>query len=610
MAADVHKKKSWEVPNGSLAPGDGQHTERSESPTPGLAQGTEPGAGQEGAMFVHTRSYEDLTSPEDGAAVARSPEERRGEPGEQSSMEQISKDFSELSTQLTGMALDLEEEMRPGKEGKLEQSPQTPRRDSVLSGKEEEDVTMDAWRMHRKHVFVLSEAGKPVYSRYGSEEALSSTMGVMMALVSFLEAEKNAIRSIHAGMALVEGNWDGGFTTCLSMHLLPWAMLAVPRGRLVLGGELQPWETRLTGLSLAPPGTPSPADGYKVVFVRRSPLVLVAVARTQQSEQEIAHELLYIYYQILSLLTWTQLNHIFQQKQNYDLRRLLAGSERITDNLLDLMAHDPSFLMGAVRCLPLAASVRDAVSSSLQQAKAKSLVFSILLSGNQLVSLVRKKDQFLHPIDLHLLFNLISSSSSFREGEAWTPICLPKFNSSGFFHAHISYLEQEMDLCLLLVSTDREDFFTVSDCKRRFQERLRRRGVHHALQEALRTPFYSVAQVGIPDLRHFIYKSKSSGLFTSPEIEAPYVQEEEKERLLGLYQYLHSRAHNSSRPLKNIYFTGPRENLLAWVTNAFELYVCYSPLGTKAGAISAVNKLMKWIRKEEDRLFILTPQTY
>lgn len=35
-----------------------------------------------------------------------------------------------------------------------------------------------------------------------------------------------------------------------------------------------------------------------------------------------------------------------------------------------------------------------------------------------------------------------------------------------------------------------------------------------------------------------------------------------------------------------------------------------SPLGTKAGAINAVNKLMKWIRKEEDRLFILTPQTY
>ncbi|CAM5155364.1 unnamed protein product [Natator depressus] len=549
MAADVHKKKGWEVPNGSLVPTDGQPMERSESPTPGLVQGTEPGAGQEGAMFVHTRSYEDLTSPEDGDFASRSPEEGRGDQADQTSMEQISKDFSELSTQLTGMALDLEEEMRLSQENEMDLSPQTARRDSARSEKEDEDVTMEAWRMHQKHVFVLSEAGKPVYSRYGSEEALSSTMGVMMALVSFLEAEKNAIRSIHA-------------------------------------------------------------DGYKVVFVRRSPLVLVAMARTRQSEQEIAHELLYIYYQILSLVTWTQLNHIFQQKQNYDLRRLLAGSERITDNLLDLMARDPSFLMGAARSLPMAAGLRDTVSTCLQQAKAKSLVFSILLSRNQLVSLVRRKDQFLHPIDLHLLFNLISSSSSFREGEAWTPICLPKFNSSGFFHAHISYLEQDTDLCLLLVSTDREDFFTISDCKRRFQERLRKRGVSHALLEALRTPFYSVSQVGIPDLRHFIYKSKSSGLFTSPEIEAPYVSEEEKQRLLELYQYLHSRAHNSSRPLKNIYFTGPSENLLAWVTSAFELYVCYSPLGTKAAAVSAVNKLMKWIRREEDRLFILTPQTY
>ncbi|XP_070594960.1 vacuolar fusion protein MON1 homolog A [Erythrolamprus reginae] len=547
MAADVYKKK--DVPNGSLAPTGGQQSDRSESPTPGLTQGTEPGAGQEGAMFVHTRSYEDLTGTDNVETATKSPGEREESQGDELKMEEISKDFSELSTQLTGIALNLEEEIRQNSEDNLELSPQSSRRDSVLSGKEEEDITMEAWRMHQKHIFILSEAGKPIYSRYGCEEVLSTTMGVMMALVSFVEAGKNAIRSIHA-------------------------------------------------------------DGYKVVFVRKSPLVLVAVAQTRQSEQEIAQELLYIYYQIVSLLTLTQLKRIFQQKQNYDLRRLLAGSERITDNLVDLMTRDPSFLMGAARCLPMAAGVRDMVSACLQQAKAKSLVFAILLSKNQLVSLVRKRDQFLHPIDLHLLFNLISSSSSFREGEGWTPICLPKFNPNGFFHAHISYLEPNVDLCLVLISTDREDFFTVSHCKQKFQERLKKRGVHYALLEAVRTPFYSVSQVGIPDLRHFIYKSKSSGLFTSPEIEGPYITEEEKERLLELYQYLHSRAHNSTRPLNSIYYTGSNENLLAWVTSAFELYVCFTPLGTKAAAVGAVNKLMKWIRKEEDRLFILSPQTY
>lgn len=46
------------------------------------------------------------------------------------------------------------------------------------------------------------------------------------------------------------------------------------------------------------------------------------------------------------------------------------------------------------------------------------------------------------------------------------------------------------------------------------------------------------------------------------------------------------------------------------VTNGFELYLCFGPLSTKALAVSAVNKLLKWIRKEEDRLFILCPLTY
>lgn len=226
MAADMQRKRSSECPDGMLAPSDGQSVERAESPTPGLAQGMEPGAGQEGAMFVHARSYEDLTESEDGAASGESPKEGAGGPPPlPTDMRQISQDFSELSTQLTGVARDLQEEMLPGSSEDWPESPGAagrpatePPREGTGEGDEEEAA--EAWRLHQKHVFVLSEAGKPVYSRYGSEEALSSTMGVMVALVSFLEADKNAIRSIHA-------------------------------------------------------------DGYKVVFVRRSPLVLVAVARTR-----------------------------------------------------------------------------------------------------------------------------------------------------------------------------------------------------------------------------------------------------------------------------------------------------------------------------------------
>ncbi|KAM3878376.1 vacuolar fusion protein MON1 homolog A [Diretmus argenteus] len=515
---------SWE--NGALAPVDHLRLERADSPTPGLVEGTEPGAGQKSAMFVHTQSFEDLT--------ADTEEEAQTEAGRDSELGKSGEESTEELQVLVGE--DSVEEQK-----KKETWPE--------SKTKEEDVSSEAWRRHRKHVFVLSEAGKPIYSRYGTEEALSSTMGVMMALVSFVEAEKNFIRSIHA-------------------------------------------------------------DGCKVIFLSKSPLVLVGVYRTCQSDKELMRELYYIYYQIVSLLTLTQLNHIFKHKQNYDLRRLLAGSEHLTDNLLHRLDRDPGLLLSAVTCLPLASSSRDVVSSSLQAAKTKSLVFSILLAGDRLVTLVRKKDQYLHHIDLHLVFNLVGSSSSFREGEGWTPICLPKFNTAGFFHAHISYLEPASDLCLILVSTDREDFFNLSDCKHRFLERLSKRSAYQNLKEALKCPSYSVDQVGIPELRHFLYKSKSSGLYTSPELPMVYESEEKHERLMGLYQDLHSRLHHPTRPLRSIYRCGETENLLAWVTSGFELYLCFSPLGTKAVAVSAVNKLLKWIRKEEDRLFILSPLTY
>nr|XP_055040118.1 vacuolar fusion protein MON1 homolog A [Misgurnus anguillicaudatus] len=532
MAADVHNKGAvWEVKNGNLAPAERLRQDRSESPTPGLVEGTEPGAGQEGAMFVHAQSFEDLTEPNTNERSAETDDSTPATSAEVQTAEVEAEEGGEEETQKGSTEAETKKEVLSSNKAK------------------EEDVTSETWRSHRKHLFVLSEAGKPIYTRYGAEEALSSIMGVMMLLMSFVEDKKNIIRSIHA-------------------------------------------------------------DGYRVVFLRKSPLILVGVSRTSCSDRELTRELHYVYFQIVSLLTLTQLNHVFQHRQSYDLRRLLAGSEHLTDNLLRLLDRDPGLLLSAVMCLPMAGSTRDVVSSSLQAAKSKNLVFSILLAGNRLVTLVRKKDQFLHHMDLHLLFNLVGSSSSFREGEGWTPICLPKFNPAGFFHAHISYLKPESDLCLILVSTDREDFFNLSDCKKRFLERLRKRSAYQSLREALSTPSYPVSQVGIPELRHFVYKSKSSGLYTSPDLPVPYQEDNEHERLIGLYQYLHSCLHHPTRPLRNIYRCGETENLYALVTSGFELYLCFSPLGTKALAVSAVNKLLKWIRKEEDRLFILSPLTY
>lgn len=55
------------------------------------------------------------------------------------------------------------------------------------------------WLAQKKHIFILSQAGKPIYSRYSSEDKLVTVMGVMQALVSFVQAGSDMIRSVHAG---------------------------------------------------------------------------------------------------------------------------------------------------------------------------------------------------------------------------------------------------------------------------------------------------------------------------------------------------------------------------------------------------------------------------
>ncbi|KAI7797970.1 putative vacuolar fusion protein MON1-like protein B [Triplophysa rosa] len=344
----------------------------------------------------------------------------------------------------------------------------------------------DSWRQHRKHVFVLSEAGKPIYSRFGSEEALSSTIGVMMALVSFIQAGGNTIKSIFS-------------------------------------------------------------DERTIVFLQKGPLVFVSVSTTRQSKQQLRSELLHVYHQIVSLLTQACINRIFEHSKNYDLRRLLFGSEKVLDSLLDVMDSEPSFMLSAVQCLPLASSSRDVLSRILQKAITPNFVFSILIAHNLLVSIVQEKmvveDARLKPTDLHLLFNLIraSSTSAFQAGEKWTPVCLPLFNHDCYFYAYVSYLDPpEFRFCLILLSTDREEFYALAECKKKIEEAVTSQ---NALQCVANTQSYGVDNIGVANLRHFLYKPSDVSdhhrqlpQFTCPEMEMPYRSHEERIHLLDLYR--------------------------------------------------------------------------
>ncbi|KAI9101924.1 vacuolar fusion protein MON1, partial [Phlyctochytrium arcticum] len=403
------------------------------------------------------------------------------------------------------------------------------------------------WRQHSKHFFVLSSAGKPIYSRYGDEAKLASIMGVIQAIWSFVAAENDTIRCLNAG-------------------------------------------------------------SHRFVFLAKGPLYLVSVSTTKESDHQLRQQLEYLYLQLLFVLTSTQLTNIFERRRNYDLRNLISGTEMFLDHLSSSFQRSSGLFLGSVQCLRMVSRLRQKVGSILASNLPETVVFAILIAKEKLVTLVRPKRHSLHPTDLRLLINMVSSSSGFRSVETWTPVCLPQFNNRSFLHAYVSFLGPE--LYLVMASTSKDAFFELSEYKQRLVQELETTGTVEAIEEAITADPYSGVELEIPSVRHFIYKSSTLVQHTEPALAPPYTRKEDLQRLFRAYQFGLERYNVVDDPARVVFFTNTAESVLCCFTPTHQILLAFSPFITKAAALDALHGLQKWIKREESTLFLSTAPVF
>ncbi|CAO3626159.1 unnamed protein product [Cunninghamella echinulata] len=349
------------------------------------------------------------------------------------------------------------------------------------------------------------------------------------------------------------------------------------------------------------------AGNHKFVFLLKDPLYFVAISKTGESDMQLKDQLLYLYNQVLSVLTSSQLTKIFEQRVNFDLRRLLGGTEVFLDSLSTSFNNDHSFMLGALQVLRLNKTIREQTGQILSKGKIKDLLYAMIIARDKLITLLRPRKHSLHPSDLHLLFNMLTGSTTFHSAESWTPLCLPKFNSKGFLHAYICYIEK--DISVVMISTSKDNFFELSQWKDKLVTGLDTENILQSIQKSSEQ-HYTIADIGIPKLLHFMYKSKSHIQFTCPAYTGVYADSTNQKRLYRLYQYAFDRIHTRARPLKLYFHRGENEVLLGWITSTFELYVVYGIDTPKSAIVSHSNQLLRWIKKNEENLFILNSPVF
>jgi len=72
----------------------------------------------------------------------------------------------------------------------------------------------------------------------------------------------------------------------------------------------------------------------------------------------------------------------------------------------------------------------------------------------QVISIAGAEKAILHPYDILLLSNFIVSLESFRTSEAFSPICVPRYNSIAFVYAYVHYLREKANTFLVLLIMD------------------------------------------------------------------------------------------------------------------------------------------------------------
>ena len=440
------------------------------------------------------------------------------------------------------------------------------------------------WKRRRKHIFVLTNAGKPIYTRWGNTPELGGLIATQMGLLQAVISRSQCL--------------EGG------------------------GGELRTAHTR----------------GTTFVFLVRGPLYLVAISKTGESDAYLRLQLIHLYNQIIFLLT-SKVLRMLETSPSYDVAMLLEGTHRVLSGTIHLANHSPNIALDCFNYLPLGRDARMAVERALLLATAKDLLYGILTAGGSVVSYVQPKNPAfaLTASDMQLILNFVGKARVLQTFENSVQMCLQTVSDTGFLHAHVSFVTK--GVCLLLVSNWSIDQFSrLSQLRGNVAGALEESGALAQVVDAFDHAPISIVDLQLPRLWHFVFKLGDSPQCFSPSFHPMCATAKQQKRIWRRYVALRERLDlvrskvpgGSSSPTT---VARKRRSILPgraprWekaqlfdITDGgtvvciagtdrglnFELYAAFEPLLTAMEATAMCDVIIQWIRQHEASLFVSSP---
>ncbi|SCM09806.1 vacuolar fusion protein MON1, putative [Plasmodium chabaudi chabaudi] len=416
-----------------------------------------------------------------------------------------------------------------------------------------EDQTNPLWYKHKRHFFIFTYSGKPVFTRYGNEENLTSFYGTLLAIISKI----------------------GSFSFCSD-------------------SSTDNNSNKTTSINGKNSLKCIVSKNTKIVYLDKEVLCLICISSVNESNNYILNILNYMYLQIISLLT-KSIEKSFKIKPSFDVRYLLDGADLLMCNMISSYSKNMYSIFDGFEPLPLKQEYRNQIHNLISSFKISNVLLSFLFINDKIIGISVSK-YTISSIDIVILINMITSMKSFKNAESWIPICLPIYNPNQFLYGYINCIKNKIFCVYICSGASSQDFFHLSSHTSMIETTLTSSGCYEEIIKASNTSSFELPDIPGIDITHMCYYIPYLKQYYSTKICSNKIK-----RIFRAYQKCDDIIKDSKLPAQ-IYMETEYENFYFIKTNLYYLYLSV-PFYVNINEES-INEILKVIAKYHKEIFI------
>ena len=258
-----------------------------------------------------------------------------------------------------------------------------------------EKMKFEEFFIKKRHYLIMSDGGKPVYSRYGDPIENNSIFATLSAMITKFTIF-NSNDSDKENLNVITNNKN------------------------------------------------------KIVFLKKGQLIFIALSKKNDCASLLFSQLEYLYYQLMSILTIS-----FYSKLEDNPSKCLStmgGTENLFEQMIQYTSKSFPALFNSYQVFNFF-ELREKLNKLAEEFRGDAL-YCIIMTPYEIISLSRSNQIDVVPSDIVLILNLIYSQEMLRRQESYVPICLPGISEQGYIQFYSHFSEDNIGIIFITENMD------------------------------------------------------------------------------------------------------------------------------------------------------------